>query len=66
MENAMCAKKELNHWIEVLYGKFTEQDRVNLGLPKDKYDAAMMVFKVKEASKTPMQRGIADFMFGPL
>jgi len=64
MEKAVCVKKDLLKFTEMMYGKEAFAQREKFGLPADKYEAAMMKWAVKDAYMTPNQKFMNQFFFG--
>ena len=64
MEKAVCVKKDLLKFTEMMYGKEAFAQREQFGLPADKYEAAMMKWAVKDAYMTPNQKFMNQFFFG--
>jgi len=64
MEKAVCVKKDLLKFTEMMYGKEAFAQREQFGLPADKYEAAMMKWAVKDAYMTSNQKFMNQFFFG--
>lgn len=54
----MCVKKDILNYMEEKHGPITEDLLRRLGLPLDKYDAALMAKKVMYASKTEVEKAV--------
>lgn len=48
VEADLCAKQEMNRFLEECYGPTDAASRVKMGLPADKFDAALFSFRVME------------------
>ena len=65
-EKELCVKKELAEWIEFVYGTPDKALRKRLGLPHDKYDAALMSWKVIHENEHPIKKHIQMALLGDL
>merc|ERR1711963_1281847 len=64
MTDANCVMKELSVWTEYLWGTPTEEERVQLRLPRDLYKANLMAWTVEMGKETEVQKFVHDFLFG--
>jgi len=65
-EKELCVKKELAEWIEFVYGTPDKALRKRLGLPNDKYDAALMSWKVIHENEHPIKKYIQMALLGDM
>ena len=64
MEKDICAKNQLVQFLEATHEeKITPEMLRRVGLPEDKFEAALIKMKIKYANKTPLQKFIAKFLF---
>lgn len=66
-ENLNCGKWQVLKGLEVWYGKATEEDRQRMtaiGLPANKYDAALVSMMVLYDAATPEEEFVNDFFWG--
>lgn len=60
----LCAKAELVEWLETWYGKADKRTLRQIGLPEDKYDAAVISMNVLREAMTPEERFVQKFFWG--
>merc|ERR1711981_940049 len=66
-ENLNCGKWQILKGLEVWYGQATEEDRQRMtaiGLPANKYDAAVVSMMVLYDAATPEEEFVNDFFWG--
>jgi len=66
-ENLNCGKWQILKGLEVWYGKASEEDRQRMtaiGLPANKYDAAVVSMMVLYDAATPEEEFVNDFFWG--
>ena len=63
VEETMCTKFQILQWLETLYGKANVEQNVKIGLPADKYEAAVMSLNVLEAGASKEEAFVDDFFW---
>ena len=65
MEADLCGKKQMADWLEEWYGPY-EAGIVNFpDLPEDKYDGAVITYKVLENAQTDVEKFVSKAIFMP-
>ena len=60
----LCAKQDILRYLEDKYGVMTSAQLSSMGLPEDKYDAALMTKKVMWNAKSDTEKKVAKLLFG--
>ena len=60
----MCAKQEMLRMLERWYGPWDPAEAAQMGLPRDKLDAALMIVQVKDKMENPQKMFIYDHLLG--
>ena len=64
METMVCIKKELSHMMENEMGSEAFDQMTQMGMPSDKYEAAMMYYQVMDETKDSATKFMDEFFFG--
>jgi len=61
VEKKMCTAAQVSDWMDTFYGQSEDVNWVQLGLPQDKYDRAILTIKVLTEEATSEEKFIDDF-----
>lgn len=65
METDICGKKQIADWLEEWYGPYEDVSRYTPDLPEDKYEGAVISYKVLEHSQSDIEKFVTKAIFNP-